>query len=491
MWLCLRLLRLLSLIVGALLSPACLAGVPIAEDDGGGQSAIMPFEIGDTAMVVQGTSFASSVASNHVRVPTPKGATEGSLFIMVSSTNTRNVELYMSLCMYDCQDLLCLTLSFISHSFVFAQLIGDSGGTNGERAQYRENWTPLADIGGDDVLNVKVQYKIYGGGSDHFGIQGGVNQFVTMPSITNVDAANPIVDVVAERFVTNSSSWEVAAPSVNSVDGGAVLVLYLLDSDSSRGGEVVVSGVTSQDGFELLGSNIAMSGENMAVFISPSEEDGGCTDPVVAEFRSAEFGNEGDDVGDQAASGIVMAIALRPEDGPVSNLLIPCSKNALWNLTRTQEREGLAQIYKETGGPGWVRSGGWLEEGTDQCNFEGVDCNEFGLVTSLNLERNNLKGSLPRLDDKFRFLQQLNFGFNSALQGTFDDLGAHNLANITHINLSRTKLSGGLSQLPKTLQYLDCSDGFLGPEALNITQGGNSTLEVLDLAGNDFRAVNV
>ena len=389
--------------------------------------------------------------------------------------------------MYDCQDFASHLLSY---SFVFTQLIGDSGGTdNGERAQYRENWTPLADIGGGDV-NVKVQYKIYGGGSDHFGIQGGVNQFVTMPSITNADAANPVVDIVAERFVTNSSSWEVAAPSVNSVDGGAVLVMYLLDSDSSRGGDVVVSGLTARDGFELLGSNIAMSGENMAVFISPSEEDGGCTDPVVANLSGAS-GNAGDDVGDQAASGIVMAIALRPQNGPVSNLLIPCSKNALWNETRTIEREGLAQIYNETGGPGWVRSGGWLEGGTDQCNFEGVDCNEFGLVTSLNLERNNLKGSLPRLDDKFRFLQHLNFGSNADLQGSFDDLGAHNLANITHINLSRTKLSGVLGQLPGSLQYLDCSDGFLGPEALNITQGGNSTLKVLDLGGNDFRALNV
>ena len=338
-------------------------------------------------------------------------------------------------------------------------------------------------------MNVKVQYKIYGGGSDHFGIQGGVNQFVTMPSIANVDASNPIVDIVAERFVANSSSWEVAAPSVNSVDGGAVLVLYLLDSVSSRGGEVVVSGVNSHDEFESLGSNIAMSGENMAVFISPSDEDGGCTDPMVAEFSSAS-NNAGDDVSRQIASGIVMAIALRPQDGPVSDLLIPCSKNAIWNETRTIEREGLAQIYKETGGPGWVRSGGWLEDGIDQCNFEGVDCNEFGLVISLNLERNNLKGNFPHLD-KFRFLQHLNFGSNAGLQGRFDDLGAHNLANITHINLSRTKLSGGLDQIPESLQYLDCSDGVLGPEALNITQGGNSTLEVLELRGNDFRALNV
>ena len=83
-WLCSRLLRILSL-VGALLSPACLAGVPIAEEDGGGQSAT-PFEIGDTAMVVQGTSFASTVDSSHARVPTPDGAIEGSLFVMVSVT---------------------------------------------------------------------------------------------------------------------------------------------------------------------------------------------------------------------------------------------------------------------------------------------------------------------------------------------------------------------------------------------------------------------
>ena len=75
---CSRLLRILSL-VGALLSPACLAGVPIAEEDGGGQSAT-PFEIGDNAMVVPGTSFASTVDSSHARVPTPDGAIEGSLF---------------------------------------------------------------------------------------------------------------------------------------------------------------------------------------------------------------------------------------------------------------------------------------------------------------------------------------------------------------------------------------------------------------------------
>ena len=87
----LRLLRLLLL--GALLSPACCFAGVIAEEDGGGAvdgssvaaaESATPFEIGDTAMVVQGTSFVSSVDSSHARVPTPDGATEGSLFIMVS-----------------------------------------------------------------------------------------------------------------------------------------------------------------------------------------------------------------------------------------------------------------------------------------------------------------------------------------------------------------------------------------------------------------------
>jgi hypothetical protein len=273
-----------------------------------------------------------------------------------------------------------------------SQLIGDSGGVNGERAQYRDNWTPLVDIAGEDDLNLKVQYKIFGGSSDHFNIGGGVNQFVTMPSIANVDAANPIVDVVAERFVTNSSNWEVAAPSVNSIPGGAVLVLYLLDSGSSRDGEVIVTGISSHDRFEVLGSNVAMSGESMAVFISSSEEDGGCTDPIVADLSSTSS-IEGDG-SSPTASGIVMAITLRPQGGFVSDLFIPCSKSAVWQETRNLEREGLIQIYEETGGEKWRRSGGWLEEDVDQCNFEGVDCNHFGLVTRLNLERNNLVGPL-------------------------------------------------------------------------------------------------
>ena len=67
-----RLLLLLLLVIAGPLSPACLAGV-IAEDDGGG-----------IEVAVQGTSFVSSVDSGHARVPTPEGATAGSLFIMVS-----------------------------------------------------------------------------------------------------------------------------------------------------------------------------------------------------------------------------------------------------------------------------------------------------------------------------------------------------------------------------------------------------------------------
>jgi len=314
-----------------------------------------------------------------------------------------------------------------------------------------------------------------------------------MPSIANVDATNPIVDVVAEIFIANSSNWEVAAPSVNSIPGGAVLVLYLLDSGSSRDGNVIVTGISSHDRFEVMGSNIAMSGESMAVFISPSEEDGGCTDPIVADLSSTAS-IEGDS-SSPTASGIVMAITLRPQGGFVSDLLIPCSKSAVWRETRNREREGLIQIYEETGGEKWRRSGGWLEEGVDQCNFEGVDCNHFGLVTRLNLERNNLVGSLPRLDTKFRFLYYLNMNSNAALEGVFDDLGAQNLVNITHIDLSRTKLTGGLGKLPDTLLWLDVHDSLLGgPKFFNITQGTNSTLavlETLNLSGNDFIELNV
>ena len=72
-----RLLLLLLHVIAGLLAPACLAGV-VAEDNGGG------IEDGGATMAVQGTSFVSSVDSSHARVPTPEGATAGSLFIMVS-----------------------------------------------------------------------------------------------------------------------------------------------------------------------------------------------------------------------------------------------------------------------------------------------------------------------------------------------------------------------------------------------------------------------
>lgn len=213
---------------------------------------------------IEGTSFASESDSKTIRINLPAGATDRAFVMM---------------------------------------FIGDSGGTNGERAAYHDNWAHLVDVGENESedLNVKVQHKVWAGNNDSFRVWDGTNKFVIMPSFLGVDDDAPIVDYAAERFTDAES---VIAPSVNSVDGGAVLVMYLLDAASAD--DLIIEGVIN-DGFRVLSSDLSKSGESMAAFAAESPEGGGCTGPIYAT-STGEF-----------ASGIAITVALRPSGVAVSD----------------------------------------------------------------------------------------------------------------------------------------------------------------------------
>ena len=53
----------------------------------------------------------------------------------------------------------------------------------------------------------------------------------------------------------------------------------------------------------------------------------------------------------------------------------------------------LESFYWATGGPGWLRSDGWLTE-PDECQWFGLRC-EGGKVTALSLPANRLTGTIP------------------------------------------------------------------------------------------------
>lgn len=382
-----------------------------------------------------------------------------------------------------CRCHLCsrLDLIFLPISIVLTkQFIGDSGSINGERASFKEGWTPVVDVGENESvdLNLKIQHKLYGDSGKHFNIVDGVNKFVILSSLEGIDEVNPVVEVVAERFV---NVQEIVAPNVNTADGGTVIVLYLLDSVSSNSGRAGVSGVESPIGFEVLSSDFPLSGEGMSAFVAPTAG-GGCTGPIVAAFTSPINP-------DELVRGIAVSISLRPRGSAVERLMIPCARRKEWKAKRESERNELIKFFNATNGLRWTRKGGWLSPAVEQCLWEGVDCNDIGLVTGLSMPRNNMVSQrLPRVDG-FQFLQKLDLS-NNQLGGTFDHLASQSLNNLTYVALSRIKLSGTLGEIGQSLQYLDLSGNNLDG-AVSLEQGFSSSLTYLNLRGNGLEAVNI
>ncbi len=79
------------------------------------------------------------------------------------------------------------------------------------------------------------------------------------------------------------------------------------------------------------------------------------------------------------------------------------------------EIQALEDFYNSTGGSGWINSAGWLT-GDDPCSWYGVYCT-YGQVTNIELESNNLVGTLPSTIANLPYLYVLDVLDNS-LSGT-------------------------------------------------------------------------
>ena len=60
----------------------------------------------------------------------------------------------------------------------------------------------------------------------------------------------------------------------------------------------------------------------------------------------------------------------------------------------TLQRESLIALYDATNGDNWDDNTGWLSD-SDECNWFGVGCTSGGIVTELELDDNNLIGTIP------------------------------------------------------------------------------------------------
>ena len=117
------------------------------------------------------------------------------------------------------------------------------------------------------------------------------------------------------------------------------------------------------------------------------------------------------------------------------------------------EIESLTALYNATDGANWTDSTNWLDETKPLGEWYGVTTNTDGEVTELDLENNELSGSLPVELGNLRNLTHL-YLHRNALSGPIPpDLGL--FENLEHLHLHRNALSGAIPERLGRLNLLE------------------------------------
>ena len=107
----------------------------------------------------------------------------------------------------------------------------------------------------------------------------------------------------------------------------------------------------------------------------------------------------------------------------------------------TAQCETLVALYDSTGGDNWTNHEGWKTTDTP-CSWHGVSC-ENGVVTAIDLDDNNLTGTLPDWSALTR-LQELLLGHNKITE-TIPELSS--LTNLKVLSLKYNDLTGTIPEL--------------------------------------------
>ena len=190
-------------------------------------------------------------------------------------------------------------------------------------------------------------------------------------------------------------------------------------------------------------ATVSLSGDLLDMLICPNGFTDGNDCPFGAEggfLVSDAWPLTGSTAGDGAALAghPDLGVSYRDRDIPINK-----SNWSAELVTQTvQQHDVLVSLYHATGGVNWSNNAGWLGGIGTQCNWHGVQCDGNNQVTHLQLEQNNLVGSVPAELGTLASLQRIFMGGNQ-LSGTVpDSLG--NLENLTGIWLWGNQFSGAL-----------------------------------------------
>lgn len=115
------------------------------------------------------------------------------------------------------------------------------------------------------------------------------------------------------------------------------------------------------------------------------------------------------------------------------------------------DRDALIALYHETGGPNWRNQENWLSD-RHIGEWHGVETDGQNRVVKLNLQGNQLSGTIPPLLKDLRSLQDLDLGANGLSGDIPPELG--DLTNLRRLNLGSNQLSGEVPAELSSLTYL-------------------------------------
>ena len=132
--------------------------------------------------------------------------------------------------------------------------------------------------------------------------------------------------------------------------------------------------------------------------------------------------------------------------GALSLLLLAVPSTQAQSSVNENDRAALKALYEATDGDNWTTRTGWgaIDTTTDLGTLHGVTVDTGSRrVTSVNLRRNQLSGTIPDLS-ALTSLQRLRLD-NNQLSGTIPDLSA--LTNLQRLFLHKNQLSGTIPDL--------------------------------------------
>ena len=159
---------------------------------------------------------------------------------------------------------------------------------------------------------------------------------------------------------------------------------------------------------------------------------------------------------------LIMTYIANPLDPTLPDGIGSATEQTTVAIAVEQDRAVLIALYEATGGNNWDDNTNWLVSTYPLDQWDGVETDDEGRVTSLDLLQNGLTGEIPEALGQLHNLQYIDLGYND-LTGT---------------------IPGTLGQL-NNLQVLDfASNDLTGP--IPETLGNLNSLQSLYLSGNDL-----